>query len=254
MSLSYYDVHDNAGGTTFTKASPSVVTLDTVRVDEPSGSSPFSLSSGEVTIAETGDFLFVYRMAGAYSSGVPNQDTSLVAKLSVDTGGGFANIDGSEAHAGIGSDQTGMPWTATGHALYSVTSGDVFRVGAAAGGTSTGGTYATVVDASGLTIVRMNAGYSDNKVMGSMIAMLAVVGQAVGGDQMAYVFAGLGEYLDSITEATFTGAPVTDAATVLGTFIASDNYGTEGVDGATKLLESAKRMIEVYDADGGPVS
>ena len=137
-SGSHFDVYDNTGGQAFTTGTITV-NLDTIRTD--SGASAFTLSADEVTVNETGAFLFTYRVS--LSSG---GNSSVVGRVWLEKDS--VEIDGSSCYAYL--EQTSANTTANATVLLEVTEGEVFRIRAARdSGTPT---LTTVADGSSLTI------------------------------------------------------------------------------------------------------
>jgi len=140
----YIDVYDNAGGQTV--GSAVTVNLDTER---SSFGSTFSLASDEVTLAADANILVVYRVSCILAAGTRG---GFSAHIEVDSGGGYADVDGTYAFA-YGRELTVDTGTATGHAILELSSGDKIRL--VADETSTED-FTTTVDGSGMTITELN--------------------------------------------------------------------------------------------------
>ncbi len=135
-----FDVYDNVGGQTF---STGIITvnLDTIRKD--TGNGVFSLASDEVTINQTGSFVFTLRVSADHDSGAL-QRVTVRAWLERDS----VEVDGTSGFAYIrAADLFG---TVTVVAILDVTAGEVFRVRAERNAVAD--TLITVADGSSLTI------------------------------------------------------------------------------------------------------
>lgn len=113
--------YDNTGGQVVSSASDITVNLDTTLTNNDTGI--FSLASDEVTVNQTGVFLF-----GIASSASTNSGTRSTFKiwLEVDTGGGYALVPGSSCTAY--TRMSGLAGGAATSVTLSVTTGDKFRI------------------------------------------------------------------------------------------------------------------------------
>ena len=116
-----YNVYDGTGGQTISAAT--VVNLDTATTDV---GSIFSLSSDEITISETGTFLFNYRVA-FQRTGSAFGVAGAKIWLTKDSGAGYAAIEGSYAFATVTLSAIETN-TAIASIVLNVTTGDKFKL------------------------------------------------------------------------------------------------------------------------------
>ena len=117
-----FDVYDNTGGQTFTDGTITL-NLDTIRKD--TGNNVFILSSDTVQIDSSGIYLITFRVSVDLSAG--DGQSSAIAWLEKDSGGGFATVDGTNGYMFTDTITVGES-TCMISIITNVTSGEIFRV------------------------------------------------------------------------------------------------------------------------------
>ena len=233
-----FDVYDTTGGQSFTGAT--VVNLDTTRTDEPSASSPFSLSADAVTVSTPGVFLITGRVSAAYSSGVTSGEV-FKAYLHVDTGGGFALVTGTDCY-GAPTGNTSEPDTASFTVILSVADGDIFKLLVDRIGSTN--TYVTTADASSLSFAKLSE--SGNKTFMAMQSGVVAAAAVMGDRRAAYACAGVIEEAMNYAEGSLTEDAVADAITFLTAFM---DGGTEGASEVRNRIQDGIDILTTYQAD-----
>ncbi len=149
--------YDNTGGTTISSSADTVITLDTTQRNNATG--VFGLASNEVTISEDADYLITYEVTGTLGAGTRS---GMFAKLELDTGGGYADVDGSLAY-NYGRLTTETSGTSSGSVILSLTDGDKVRL--VAQGTTQA--FTSVADGSRMTFVQLKGPKGDTGAAGS---------------------------------------------------------------------------------------
>ena len=148
-NMSSATFYDNTGGQTLS-TSRTVVNLDT---ELDSSGSVFSLASDVITVSETATYLISYEVGA--DNGSQTRD-SYYAYLQLDTGSGFADIDGSKI-AGY-TRITGEHTNASGQIIQNLDAGDDLRISAESTGTDG---QTTIADATRITLVQLQGPKGD---------------------------------------------------------------------------------------------
>jgi hypothetical protein len=142
----YFNAYDNTGNVTFT-TTPVTVAFDTVTIND----GEWSLANGEVTALDTNTYLFIVDVGTSGSTGTGR--SGCIAYLELDSGGGYAEIDGTRCSMYNRGNTYGFQ-NASICTPISVTNGDKFKVSVVRNhGTDTLKTYA---DSSRISIVKIS--------------------------------------------------------------------------------------------------
>jgi hypothetical protein len=106
-----------------------------------------TFSGNEYTFNEAGNYLIIYHVSGALTSGSRG---GLNAKLQIDTGSGFNDITGTLSYADANSAQVFC--TCSASVVLDVSTGDTIKL--VAGGVSQ--TFDTVANASGISFIKLD--------------------------------------------------------------------------------------------------
>ena len=137
------------------------VDLDTIRKN--SDPSVFSLASGELTINDTGTYIFQFRLGATLTAGTRG---ATLTYLERDTGAGFIEVPGTRAYA-YGRITTYPEATAVAFLASDVASGDKFRIHAE----TQAGTFSTVADGSSMVVYKATAGGTGTAGSGATTAL-----------------------------------------------------------------------------------
>lgn len=162
--------YDNTGGQTLT-TTRTVINLDTTMTNNDG--TTFSLASDEVTIGTTGFYLISFAVAGDLATGTRD---SYHAYVQIDTGAGFADIDGT--FIGGYTRITGEETSASGGFVYELNSGDKLRLSADA---TAANAVNTVADGSRLSFVLLSGAVGPQGPAGS-VSPLTTKGDLFGYD------------------------------------------------------------------------
>jgi hypothetical protein len=142
--ISVGSFYDNAGQTITT--TETTVNLTTTKLNV---GAIFTLATNVVTIGESGNYLFLYRVGGQLAAGTRS---GFVCRLELDTGGGYVDVVGSDASAYLRVTTEDMG-TAHGSIAFACTAGDKVRLRAQ----GTTESIDTTAGFSGLTVVKLEA-------------------------------------------------------------------------------------------------
>lgn len=159
-SSRYCDAYDNAGGQTLS-SSAITINLDTIR-SESAGD--FTLASDEIAVVYAGTYTVIFRIAA--ESDTLSTFGDFQAWLELDSGGGFAEVDGSRVYMhnyyGVNMD---YGTAGAGHAILELGADDKVRIRAQRGPPPSAD-MTTIADASGLSIFSVGGASGDQGPQG----------------------------------------------------------------------------------------
>lgn len=168
--MSTISAYDTTGGQTFT-TSFSTVNIDTISNSSSYDSSNYSLATDQITITDAGQYKIEYQVSGDLAGGTRS---GLIAKLQIDTGGGYADIPGTErtAYGRVIGEYMG---TASGSIIIDAGAGDKIQL-VAAGTTQS---FTSMADGSALIITQMTGAKGDTGATGAGVPAGGTTGQVL---------------------------------------------------------------------------
>jgi len=143
--------YDNTGGQSISGSVDTVVNIDTTK--QNNAPTVFSLATDIVTINEAADYFISFEVTADLGSGTRS---GLMAKLQVDTGGGFVDVDGSLAYC-YGRITSEVQGTASGSIILALATGDKIRLVAQGASQS----FDTLADGSRLNFIQLKGPKGD---------------------------------------------------------------------------------------------